>query len=65
MAATLPKLSSGWRLRRPYSHKGYEAYSPRVQRVTKVELIINLTAANALGIKFPLSLFGRADKVIE
>jgi putative tryptophan/tyrosine transport system substrate-binding protein len=29
-----------------------------VQQVTKVELIINLKAANALGINFPLSLIG-------
>jgi len=31
-----------------------------VQQVTKVELFINLKAAKALGITFPLSLLGRA-----
>jgi putative ABC transport system substrate-binding protein len=36
-----------------------------VQRVTKVELIVNLKAAKALGITVPLSLLGRADEVIE
>jgi putative ABC transport system substrate-binding protein len=36
-----------------------------VQQVTKVELFINLKAANTLGIIFPLSLVGRADVVIE
>ena len=36
-----------------------------VQQVTKVELIVNLKAARALGVTFPLSLLGRADKVIE
>jgi putative ABC transport system substrate-binding protein len=36
-----------------------------VQQVTKVELIVNIKAARALGVTFPLSLLGRADKVIE
>jgi ABC-type uncharacterized transport system substrate-binding protein len=36
-----------------------------VQQVTKVELIVNLKAAKALGITVPLSLLGRADEVIE
>ncbi len=36
-----------------------------VQRVTKVELFINLMAAKALGISFPSSLLSSADEVIE
>jgi putative ABC transport system substrate-binding protein len=36
-----------------------------VQRVTKVELIINLKTAKALGIAVPLALSGRADEMIE
>jgi putative tryptophan/tyrosine transport system substrate-binding protein len=36
-----------------------------VQRATKVELIINLKTAKALGITVPLALSGRADELIE
>ena len=36
-----------------------------VQQVTKVELIINIKIAKALGISLPLALLGRADEIIE
>lgn len=45
--------------------KGEKPANLPVQRVTKVELFVNLKAAEILGISLPSSLLSSADRVIE
>jgi putative ABC transport system substrate-binding protein len=45
--------------------KGAKPSDLPVQQATKVDLTINLKAATACGVTFPLSLLGRANEVIE
>jgi putative tryptophan/tyrosine transport system substrate-binding protein len=63
-----PNLADSYRLVGTYVGRILKGAKPTdlpVQQAVKVELVINLNTANALGITFPLPLLGRADEAIE
>jgi putative tryptophan/tyrosine transport system substrate-binding protein len=61
-------LADSYRLVGSYAGRMLKGAKPTdlpVQQSTKVELILNLKTAKALGLTVPLPLLGRADEVIE
>ena len=61
-------LPDAFRLLGVYAGKILKGANPAelpVEQSVKIELVLNLKTANALGFTFPASILARADEVIE
>ena len=63
--ANIPELHKNAALYVDKILKGTKPSDLHIQQPAKLSLVINLKAANALGLKLPPSLLTRADEVIE
>jgi putative tryptophan/tyrosine transport system substrate-binding protein len=63
-----PSLTDGWRRVGVYVGRVLAGANPAdlpIQRPARLELVINLTTAKALGLTIPATILARADEAIE